>query len=29
MKSYLELDISAEFLPLYNPANQQIRLIFG
>jgi len=22
-------DISAEFLPLYNPANRKIRLIFG
>ena len=23
------IDISAEFLPLYNPANRKIRLIFG
>jgi len=24
-----ELDVSAEFLPSYNPANRKIRLIFG
>jgi len=23
------LDVSAEFLPLHNPANRKIRLIFG